>query len=159
MIFRVYDHYYENQSNCIKPDECFVCYELSTDLETFPISLKSQNSYNKQCGCDGWIHKQCLDKWFNQQKNCPVCRLEIYEREIVVCSVVSVVSYSFRVYIVIRNTLRKIVTVCAYFFLICLVIEFYITVILVTYKKNRDVLPYSELEFNNSDLLNKVIKN
>lgn len=159
MIFRVYDHYYDNHLNCIKPDECFICYEVSTDLEICPISLKSQNNYYKQCGCDGWIHKQCLDKWFNQQKKCPVCRLEIYERKIIVYSLVSVVSYSFRVYIIICNALRKIVISCVYFFLICAVIEFYLTVILIAYKKHLDVLPYSDLEFNNSKLLNKVIKN
>ena len=102
MIFRVYEHYDDNQLNgqtIVKPDECFICYELSTDFESYPISLNCQINYNKLCGCDGWIHKQCLDIWYKKQQKCPICRLEIQERTNDVCAVVSLVPYINRVYI------------------------------------------------------------
>lgn len=157
MIFRVCEHYDDNQPiypSCIKPDECFICYELSTNLEPCPISLKSQINYNKQCGCDGWIHKQCLDIWFSKQRKCPICRLEITERtnNNIVCAVVNVVPYSNRIYLFVFKTARRVSIIAAYCFLIYAAIEFYLSVTLTKHisRNEYNQLPYSESEFNNS---------
>lgn len=134
MIFRVYEHYDDNQSNdsnIVKPDECFICYELAIDLESYPISLNSQINYNKLCGCDGWIHKQCLDIWYKKQQKCPICRLEIQERTNSFCTVVSLVPYINRVYIFVCKSLSKVATIAIYCFFIYAAIEFYSDVIIL----------------------------
>ena len=161
MIYRVCEHYCDNKiirSSYIKPDECFICYELSTDLEMCPIRLNTQIHYNKQCRCDGWIHNQCLDKWFKNKKSCPVCRLEIYKSENNIYSVISVIAYSNRIYIVMYKTLCKIATMISYFFLMYLVIDFYLSIIHQKHiaRQNCDdynSIPYSVTTFNESELL------
>jgi hypothetical protein len=159
MIFRVYEHYDDNQpiyTSYDKPDECFICYELSTEIEPSPISLKYQDSYNKKCKCDGWIHKRCLDTWYKKQKKCPVCRLEIQERSNTVYAVVSVIPYSNRIYLFICKSLLKVTTIVAYTILIYAVIEFYLSIILNKYidtqKQYKNNNHYLESVFNNSEL-------
>ena len=53
--------------------ECFICFEILQD-KTKPIKLISQEKYVKNCTCNGWIHINCLDKWYNISKKCPICR-------------------------------------------------------------------------------------
>ena len=133
MIFRVYEHYDDNQpiySRCNNQDDCFICYELSTDVESYPISLKYQLNYNKQCKCDGWIHKSCLDTWYKKQKKCPICRLEIQERTDNVYTVISFIPYSNRIYLFLCKSLWKLANIVVYYILIYTVIEFYLNTIL-----------------------------
>ena len=59
-------------------DMCFICFE--TDFA--PIKLNSQNIYYKTCSCDGIIHKICLDKWYDNTKDCPICRKPMEYRTI-----------------------------------------------------------------------------
>jgi hypothetical protein len=160
MIFRVYEHYDDNQtiySSYDKPSECFICYELSTELEPCPISLKYQLNYNKKCKCDGWIHKRCLDIWYKKQKKCPVCRLEIQERTNSVYAVVSVIPYSNRIYLFVCKSMWKVATILAYTILIYAAIEFYLSITLNKYidrqkQYNYNRNPYLESAFNNSEL-------
>lgn len=150
MIFRVCEHYDDNElSNyrCIFPDDCFICYELRTETEPYTISLKTQTIYNKQCGCDGWIHKQCLDKWYKKQKKCPICRLEI---RIIVnnqSAIVNVSSYSNSIYYFVCKSLYKTSITILYFFLFYSAIEIYITMSLSRhirgYNDEYSYLPYS----------------
>lgn len=135
MIFRVYEHYDDNQPNDmirVKPDECFICYDLCTETELCPISLRSQINFKKSCGCDGWIHKNCLDIWVKKQKKCPICRLEITEinDSNIVCTVVNVVSYSNVIYLSVYNTAHRITIILAYCFLIYAAIEFYLSIVI-----------------------------
>lgn len=165
MYFRVYEHYDDNQPNydtINKPDECFICYELRTDLEISPISLKSQINYNKSCGCDGWIHKQCLDIWYKKQKKCPICRLEIWERPVVACAVVNVVPYSNRIYIFICKSFYKMATIFAYCFLVYSAIEFYLSVIMTKHisrdnYENHSNIPFTSSELNDSEFIENLI--
>ena len=52
-----------------KPRDCFICYE-NKNL----ITLKTQQFYYKICTCNGLIHKICLDKWYDNKQECPICR-------------------------------------------------------------------------------------
>jgi hypothetical protein len=84
MFFRVIDHYDDNEDNNVKNNnddlvECFVCYEIKNENNCAPIKLYKQQYYKKRCDCDGFIHKECLDKWFQTNKNCPICRNSIFE--------------------------------------------------------------------------------
>lgn len=88
MIYRVIEHYQDDYPNIdysfslklfVKsyflcgneniPSECMICYEIID----YPCKL-SELSYFKMCGCDGNVHKICLDKWFSYGVRCPVCR-------------------------------------------------------------------------------------
>lgn len=80
MIFRVYEHYDDNQGD-YNIQECFICYDITDDFKLNPINLKTQSYYNKRCKCDGWIHKDCLDKWYQKQNKCPICRAEITKND------------------------------------------------------------------------------
>ena len=131
MIFRVYEPYDDidtitNSYN--KPEECFICYELKSDLDSCTISLKSQINYDKSCECDGWIHKQCLDIWYNKQKKCPICRVIIYERKNVIDTVVNAVPYSNQIYLFVCKSINKVARIILYWFLFCTIIELYLSI-------------------------------
>jgi hypothetical protein len=134
MIFRVYEPYDDidtitNSYN--KPEECFICYELKSDLDSCAISLKSQINYDKSCGCDGWIHKQCLDIWYNKQKKCPICRVIIYERKNIIDTVANAMPYSNQIYSSVCDSINKITRIILYWFLFCTIIEFYLSITII----------------------------
>ena len=78
MMFRIVENDDTNENTTItkntetisNDDMCFICFETDFPL----IKLNSQNNYYKTCSCDGIIHKNCLDKWYDNKKDCPICR-------------------------------------------------------------------------------------
>jgi hypothetical protein len=99
MLFRIIDHY-ESENKDIdeeiveeideeiheEPISCFVCFETQFDNNDI-ISLKNQTDYYKFCKCDGYIHINCLNLWYEKNPECPICRnsmkhlryLELYQ--------------------------------------------------------------------------------
>ena len=85
MIFRVVEHYdYENYrlenretETDFASNECFICYEVAVKDELQTIRLNNQTDFIKLCECNGWIHKKCLNDWFEQAHTCPICRTNI----------------------------------------------------------------------------------
>jgi hypothetical protein len=83
MLFRVVDHYsdddfikkgvFKNNNTCT--DECFVCLSVELNDEECPINLRRDDAYLRNCCCDGFIHRKCLDDWYSVSSKCPVCRL------------------------------------------------------------------------------------
>ena len=76
-------HYLSQPTSDIKPntnidtniDICNICYEeLSYDIDIPYISpLKDQ-----KCDCDNIkIHKDCLEKWYQTNNKCPICRKQV----------------------------------------------------------------------------------
>jgi hypothetical protein len=55
-------------------NECFICFEVSTQYEKYPLRLKNQLEFFKVCACDGWIHTSCIEIWCNMNETCPICR-------------------------------------------------------------------------------------
>lgn len=55
-------------------DECFICFEVSTQYEKYPSRLKNQLDFFKVCACDGWVHTNCIEIWCNMNETCPICR-------------------------------------------------------------------------------------
>lgn len=80
MLYRIVEHYdTENYCSDIIPiekqniEECFVC--LQDEIgNNIPIKLLNQNLYIKTCSCDGYIHLNCLTRWYNKNLSCPICR-------------------------------------------------------------------------------------
>lgn len=129
MLFRVIDHYnfelneykenldYDNQ-------ECFICYENENDNGEKPIKLNSSLYYTKKCGCNGFIHKSCLDIWYQKKNNCPICREVMFIKGDFNLKVGKLVF----VFIVIKKNIINILrylTVCFFVFFTC---EFYLSI-------------------------------
>jgi hypothetical protein len=76
MLFRTIEHYDDNQiiNNNEEPLDCFICYEAKSEEGTETIKLKSHNDYLKNCLCDGWVHRNCLNNWYEKSNRCPICR-------------------------------------------------------------------------------------
>jgi hypothetical protein len=64
---------FSNNSN-INENECLICLEVKNNNNEKTIKLNDLACCEKQCGCDGWIHKTCLDSWFIIKFTCPICR-------------------------------------------------------------------------------------
>ncbi len=58
-------------------NECFICLDLVLNDEK-PIFLTEQNIYCQTCFCNGSVHSQCLQKWYNRNASCPICRQEMF---------------------------------------------------------------------------------
>lgn len=86
MFFCTCEHYNDNQPIYYEYDknnedkECFICFDIKTNDESNPISLKKQNLYITNCHCDSFAHKKCLQIWFEKNKNCPICRILVIEK-------------------------------------------------------------------------------
>lgn len=121
MYFRLTDHYEDNVNNETDDDneeinkneninliECFVCYEFKTERREKPIKLYSQNYYVKKCICDGFIHKECLDKWVKQNGTCPICRNNIHENVNLIHSIINYKKYGYVIYafLIIKNNMK-----------------------------------------------------
>jgi ABC-type antimicrobial peptide transport system permease subunit len=77
MIVKNYKTIEENdeiiEENNKEQRECFVCFEISLDKNDI-ISLKTHTDYFKFCECDGYIHINCLNLWYEKNEKCPICR-------------------------------------------------------------------------------------
>ncbi len=92
MLFRISNHYEiesdesdetkkETNEEIQKEDmECFICFDNKIDSE-YPVRLKYQIHYFKYCYCDGYIHMSCLNIWYENYKECPICRKSIKEAD------------------------------------------------------------------------------
>lgn len=65
-------------NDIIEYNICFVCLEVKDPYE-YCITLHN-NLYIKVCACNGWIHKSCLNIWYNQNKQCPVCLCKMIQK-------------------------------------------------------------------------------
>lgn len=123
MFFQIYEHYDDSQINYNDyniPDECFICYELSTETECHTIRLKTIIKNNKKCSCDGWIHKKCLDIWFNKQHKCPICRNSIIETMSVIPNPDNAYTSGYKIFC-------RLAKIFAQSFLFYAVVEFYLS--------------------------------
>jgi hypothetical protein len=123
MIFRVYEHYNEEEYNV---QECFICYDINDDFKLNPISLKTQGYYNKQCKCDGWIHKDCLDLWYIKQHKCPICRQQISKNDTNSSVITTIMIYSKEIDIRLQLILSRISKMTIYILLFYISLEYYL---------------------------------
>ena len=83
MYFPTSDHYFHYDSENIQTsqncdntthenNDCLICLEINDSSDNICIRIEN-NFYTKDCLCDGWIHKYCLDVWYVKNKQCPIC--------------------------------------------------------------------------------------
>ena len=75
-------NYYESESesesdkkiedNEKEQRECFICFDFQLDNNI--IKLKNNTDFYKFCDCDGYIHVNCLNSWYEKNEECPICR-------------------------------------------------------------------------------------
>ena len=67
----------EKEDNC-----CFICFDLQK-ADEYPIELKHQDLFIKNCNCNGFTHKSCLEVWYSaSSKKCPICRTDLKSKVI-----------------------------------------------------------------------------
>ena len=58
---------------------CFICLQTNKN-KIKPISLQQ---CKKTCACDGQVHAECINTWFNHTPICPICRKTIVANNII----------------------------------------------------------------------------
>lgn len=118
MLFRVVDHYNLELQEEFEPGECIICLEVEAPYELIPIKLQSQTLYTLKCSCDGWIHTNCLNIWYNYTKSCPICRIHMSSSSLAV-TLIKYVTY--------------VINFISLTFYICLKFKWSLFLFLVTY--------------------------
>jgi hypothetical protein len=109
-----------------KKPECFICYEI---INKPPIRLKNNCYYQQKCSCNCWIHKKCLDSWYNIKQTCPICRINIIKNTDILVKI-SKFNYKLYLLIIFIQNNSKIIKTCLYFILFLLLLfKLYINII------------------------------
>lgn len=130
MFFCTYEHYSDEQPINYKyiknyeERECFVCFEIKAFNEARPIMLKNQNIYVTSCNCDSFIHKKCLQIWFDKNKICPICRIIVRDRMIKLSIINKLFSYGFYLTFYIFIISKKLLNLIYFLFLVYSFINF-----------------------------------
>jgi len=116
MLFRTFDPYIDDYMND-KNDKnmCFICYEINSD-EMQTITLNLQEDYIKICECNGFVHNNCLKKWYDKASKCPICRKDVYKRITIPIITVNKGEYFYVVFCI--NFFKYINKIIRYIFLI-----------------------------------------
>jgi hypothetical protein len=135
MIFRVCEHYDDEQPICEYYDkECFICFELKSSHGFKTISLMEQKLYLHNCNCNGPIHNECLQLWFNMNNSCPICRNKMVERNNATIIIFSYVPYGISIYFFIKRLALRVLQIIMVFIFLHKLIEFYLTIIFTRYR-------------------------
>jgi hypothetical protein len=127
MLFRVCEHYYENQEMFQNNyNECFICFEYEMGNEKKPIYLQKQQLYLNNCICDGNVHNLCLQKWFNIHKSCPICRIKVVEYNNATVIIYNFVPFGIKIYTFIRSNVMRFVRVISVLLFFYAIMDFYL---------------------------------
>jgi hypothetical protein len=121
-----------------KYEDCFICFQIINNKKT-PFPLKSECYYQKNCTCNGWVHKSCLDYWYEKKPVCPICRNRIYKNSDIM---VKIFKTNYKLFVLIlfiknqiiyaRNNITKFKYI-VYFILSCFFIKYLNTLLIVFY--------------------------
>ena len=128
--YSTFEHYNDDniqitKKKIYKKPECFICYEI---INKPPIRLKNNHYYQQKCSCSCWIHKKCLDTWYNIKQTCPICRISIVKNTDIL---VKISKFNYKLFLliifiqnnnrIIKNTI-KILKFCLYYILFLLLL-------------------------------------
>jgi hypothetical protein len=121
-----------------KCEDCFICFQIINNKKT-TFRLKSECYYQKKCSCNGWVHKSCLDYWYNKKPVCPICRNRIYKNSDIM---VKLFKFNYKLFILIvfiknqiiyaRNNIIKVKYIVN-FIVLCFFIKYVNTFLNVFY--------------------------
>ena len=72
-----YDTFINNE---YEEKECFICFEKEDGI-LFLREIE-KIGYIRKCDCNGIIHVECLSKWYQINKKCPICRQRMDKKNI-----------------------------------------------------------------------------
>jgi hypothetical protein len=134
--YNTFDSYNDNNDNIIikkkkkhKYEDCFICFQIINNKKT-PFRLKSECYYQKKCTCNGWVHKSCLDYWYEKKPVCPICRNRIYKNSDIMVKIFKINYKLFVLILFIKNSIinaRNNITkfkYIVYFILSCFFIKY-----------------------------------
>jgi hypothetical protein len=153
MLFGTFDPYYNDYEYLThsKPI-CFICYETANAYEWEPIQLNAQLDYIKKCNCNSWIHKNCLNNWYNKSTSCPICRISISKK---ITRSMSILENSSNYYILInRYFLKNIYKISKFLYMILFfyyVYKIYLFAINDNYYINNNINHNNNHNNNNSN--------
>ena len=127
-----------------KENECFICFEVSNKYEKNPSRLSNKIDYFKNCQCDGWIHDNCLEKWYLLNETCPICRNKVVYINTEFHYIVHIIEF----FLYIRNFIARFYIVYYYYYLkifIWCMLTKYMYEIIVT---STDIFDKNTLENN-----------
>jgi hypothetical protein len=154
MYFCTYDHYDENQSKHIIDyeentiSECFICFEIKNIDELEPIKLQKQTLYMRECDCDSYVHKICLKKWFDINKNCPICRKIIRNNNMIIFIFNNYIPYGANIYLFISSIDKNFYKVLLVYIFVYLIIEICLKQETYIILKHRRYNNYNESHFH-----------
>jgi hypothetical protein len=139
MIFATFEPYYNDDILVSREiNVCFICYEnLDESLDDNDIiNLNNKIHYIKTCNCEGYIHKKCLDKWYDTTNSCPICRTVITKLEPVTSKIFSSNLYIGISYVFCLKNINKFKKCMFFLFCIYFTSEFYLKCI--EYHSNKN---------------------
>ena len=90
MLFLTYEPYIEKNEiihynaptkDAVEINTCLICFQSQDECVTPIRDMNKIFKYYKICKCIGFIHENCIDKWFQTSKTCPICRTTILMKE------------------------------------------------------------------------------
>lgn len=161
MLFRVCEHYdepkYEDKIQYY--NECFICFEYKNNIENCPSTLKTHKLYINNCNCNGSVHIQCLKIWFDKNKSCPICRIQVIENNNATIIIYNYIPWGINIYNFTKNISLRVLRFVSVFLFIYAILDLYFMIIKTRYLNQHDYnyhhIPvlenkYSEI-FNNMD--------
>lgn len=156
------------EENIIKEEnECFICLEVSSKYENKPSRFKNKIQFFKKCKCDGWVHDDCIEKWFYLKEICPIC----CNRIIYINSEFDYMLYFIHFYLYITKNVKIIINRLNFFlkiYVLYMIINYMFQIILTAKNKfNNYALEntcyneeYMDYKLNNMDYkLNNIYYN
>jgi hypothetical protein len=131
MIFRVCEHYDDEQPiyGYYYDKECFICFELKSCKGIKTINLIDQKLYLHSCNCNGPIHNECLQLWYNMNSSCPICRNKMVERNNATIFMFNYLPYGISIYFFIKKVTLRILKIIMVFMFFYKLTEFYLIVL------------------------------
>ena len=141
MIFDLFEYYDEDTDE----DICFICFESKIKNEIKPINLGNQHFYIKNCLCNCLVHQQCLKKWLDSNKICPICRIRVFENNKISIVFYSYIPYGLYAYDFSKNIIIKsFKAVCILFFWF-VITDLYLNVTSICSKNNNRLLNIDDI--------------
>lgn len=154
MLFRVCEHYDESKYED-KPqyyNECFICFEYKNDNENCPSTLKTHKLYINNCTCNGSVHIQCLKIWFDKNKSCPICRIQVIENNNTTIIIYNYIPWGINIYNFARNMSLRVLRLVSIVLFIYAIFDLYFTIIKTKHKYHNDYsyipIPILENEYD-----------
>jgi hypothetical protein len=158
IFFGVYDPYNDDNYNNDNDNNnmCFICYEHISVKGYVPIQLNKQNIYINQCSCDGDVHKECLKIWISFKKSCPICRIDVIEKNNCTLLLYNYIPCGIYVYLLVKKISINMLRIFSIFFAIYLMVDLYIFYLRIKYKSDNKLIPYDGIPVNNIHNINNI---